>query len=206
MGPIAKGERHRVERAVMDGTARTCRSCAKCSAAMAAFQLGTDYDAMEWRYTLGRNRADQRRAAERAGSAIGGVKATAPARQFTDAEIEAWAERHDIAGNEAQLRVIFDDARSLVPAGVPVARETLANNSPCQPEGLMFDAFGNPRVRYVRVTFDGSHCILSVAELDAWKMEAEAAAASIGQTDPHTYSDVYLSEVEADALPEFDGF
>jgi hypothetical protein len=29
---------------------------------------------MEWRYTLGRNRADQRRAAERAGSAIGGVK------------------------------------------------------------------------------------------------------------------------------------
>lgn len=42
----------------------------------------------------------------------------APARQFTDAEIEAWAERHDIAGNEAQLRVIFDDARSMVPAGV----------------------------------------------------------------------------------------
>ena len=78
MGPIAKGERHRVERAVMDGTARTCRSCAECSAAMAAFQLGTNCDDMEWRYTLGRNRADQRRAAERAGSAIGGVRVDAP--------------------------------------------------------------------------------------------------------------------------------
>lgn len=90
--------------------------------------------------------------------------------------------------------------------GVPVARETLANNSPCQPDGLMFDAFDNPRVRYVRVSYDGSHMILSLPEVEAWKMEAEAAAASIGQTDPHTYSDVYLSKEEADALPEFDGF
>jgi hypothetical protein len=76
----------------------------------------------------------------------------------------------------------------------------------CLPNGAMFDAFGNPRVRYVRVSFDGSHMILSTAEEAAWKMEAEAAAASIGQTDPHAYSDVYLSDVEADALPEFDGF
>ena len=69
LGQIAKGERHRVERGLMDGAVRTCRTCAACSAAMAAFQLGTDHDAIEWRYTLGRNRADQRRAAERAGSA-----------------------------------------------------------------------------------------------------------------------------------------
>lgn len=61
MGPIAKGERHRVERAVMDGSARTCRSCAECSAAMAAFQLGTNYDDMEARYSLGRRRADAAR-------------------------------------------------------------------------------------------------------------------------------------------------
>lgn len=76
----------------------------------------------------------------------------------------------------------------------------------CLPTGVMFDAFCNPRVRYVRVSFDGAHLILSTIEADAWKMEAEAAAASIGQADPHTYSDVYLSEVEADALPEFNGF
>jgi hypothetical protein len=73
LGNIAKGERHRVERALMDGAVRTCRSCETCSAAMAAFQLGTDYDGMEWRYTLGRNRADQRHAAARAGSTIGGA-------------------------------------------------------------------------------------------------------------------------------------
>jgi hypothetical protein len=61
MGEIAKGERHRVERALMDGAVRTCRSCAECSAAMAAFQLGADYDAIEARYSLGRRRADAAR-------------------------------------------------------------------------------------------------------------------------------------------------
>lgn len=81
-----------------------------------------------------------------------------------------------------------------------------APDQKCLPHGVMFDAFGNPRVRYVRVTYDGSHLILSTAEEAAWKLEADAAAATVGQTDPHTYSDVYLSEQEADALPEFDGF
>lgn len=76
----------------------------------------------DYRHALLSNDADRLRRSEAAYQALlafaTGVKATAPARQFTDAEIEAWAERHDIAGNEAQLRVIFDDARSLVPAGV----------------------------------------------------------------------------------------
>jgi hypothetical protein len=76
----------------------------------------------------------------------------------------------------------------------------------CLPNGVMFDAFCNPRVRYVRVTFDGSHLILSEAEAEQWKVEAQASAAAIGQADPHTYSYVYLSEAEAEALPEFDGF
>jgi hypothetical protein len=76
----------------------------------------------------------------------------------------------------------------------------------CLPNGVMFDAFCNPRVRYVRVSYDGTHLILTPAEADEWKRDAEASAASVGQTDPHTYSDVYLSDVEADALPEFDGF
>lgn len=62
LGPIAKGERHRVERAVMDGRARTCRSCATCCEAMAGSQLGTDHDSIEVRYRLGRQRADAARA------------------------------------------------------------------------------------------------------------------------------------------------
>ena len=35
---------------------------------------------------------------------------------YTDAEIRAWAERHDIAGSRSarELRMIFGDARSLV--------------------------------------------------------------------------------------------
>ena len=70
----------------------------------------------------------------------------------------------------------------------------------------LMDAFRNPRVRYVRVSYDGSHLILSPAEANEWKRDADASAAAIGQTDPHTYSDVYLSPEEADALPEFDGF
>jgi hypothetical protein len=97
------------------------------------------------------------------------------------------------------------------PLAAFTARETIRNavedlTIKCLPDGVMFDAFRNPRVRYVRVSYDGSHLILTPAEADEWKRDAEASAASVGQTDPHTYSDVYLSEVEADALPEFDGF
>lgn len=98
-------------------------------------------------------------------------------------------------------------ARCQRAAGVQaIPQAELDAGSKCQPDGFMFDAFCNPRVRYVRVSYDGQHLILSLPEVEAWKMEAEAAAASLGQTDPHTYSDVYLSEEEADALPEFDGF
>lgn len=82
-------------------------------------------------------------------------------------------------------------------AGVPAAGE--GRGAICQPEGLMFDAFGNPRVRYVRVTLDGAHLILHPDELEAWKANEE-------NPDQFTFTDVYLSEEEADALPEFDGF
>jgi hypothetical protein len=69
----------------------------------------------------------------------------------------------------------------------------------CLPNGVLFDAFGRERVRYVRVTLDGSHLILHADELAAWKAGEE-------NPDQFTYTDVYLSEEEADALPEFDGF
>lgn len=71
----------------------------------------------------------------------------------------------------------------------------------CLPNGVMFDAFGSPRTRYVRVSYDGAHMILDPAELESFKADASA-----GGPDPHTYTDVYLSEREFDELPEFDGF
>lgn len=97
-----------------------------------------------------------------------------------------------------------------VPLGVPV---TVPLNRPadaaeaqhameigaCLPNGVLFDAFGRDRVRYVRVTLHGSHLILHPNELAAWKAGEE-------NPDQFTYTDVYLSEEEADALPEFDGF
>lgn len=76
MGPIAKGERHRVERSIWDGKASSCRSCAACCAAMAAVP-GGDWESMEKRYSIGRAWCEARRAPLNSGSAPGasdGVK------------------------------------------------------------------------------------------------------------------------------------
>lgn len=69
----------------------------------------------------------------------------------------------------------------------------------CLPNGVMFDYLGNPRKRYTRVSLDGAHLILDDVQLAEHKANATDA-------DEYTYSDVYLSQEEADALPEFDGF
>jgi hypothetical protein len=93
-----------------------------------------------------------------------------------------------------------------VPASVPVNRpatmeeaQHAAQIGACLPNGVLFDAFGHARERYVRVTLDGSHLILHPRELDAFKANEE-------EPERFTYTDVYLSPEEADALPEFDGF
>jgi len=74
----------------------------------------------------------------------------------------------------------------------------------CQPNGLMFDAFGAPRTRYVRVTLSGSHCVMHPSEGDCYVEEARNA----GDPDWERYivRDVWLSEREFEDLPEFDGF
>lgn len=72
----------------------------------------------------------------------------------------------------------------------------------CQPEGLKFDAFGEPRTRYVRVTLDGSHCVMHPSEGDRYVHDARAA----GDESEYIVRDVWLSEREFDDLPEFDGF
>lgn len=68
----------------------------------------------------------------------------------------------------------------------------------CMPDGLMFDAFGNKRVRYVRVIFEGSTCVCDEREAEQYKIN-----------DPegeYEFKDVYLSREEFDNLPEFEGF
>ena len=59
-GPIARGERHRAERGVMDGRASTCRTCAICCAAMAAYRRD-EFDAIERRYSIGRKWHEENR-------------------------------------------------------------------------------------------------------------------------------------------------
>jgi hypothetical protein len=72
----------------------------------------------------------------------------------------------------------------------------------CQPNGLMFDALGEPRVRYVRVTLDRSHCIMTPPEAESYKIDA----AHWEPESKYVYTDVYLSEREFDDLPEHGGF
>lgn len=68
----------------------------------------------------------------------------------------------------------------------------------CLPDGVMFDAFGNPRTRYVRVTFEGQHCIVLPGN--------EHSFSDSDNPEEYVRTDVYLSEREYEALPEFDGF
>jgi hypothetical protein len=77
-----------------------------------------------------------------------------------------------------------------------------AERERCQPNGLMFDALGEPRTRYVRVTLDGSHMILRPQDGDRYVQEARDS----GDESGYVVADVYLSEREFDDLPEFDGF
>jgi hypothetical protein len=72
----------------------------------------------------------------------------------------------------------------------------------CQPDGLMFDALGEPRVRYVRVSLNGSHCVMHPSEGDRYVADAKGA----GDESVYEVRDVYISEREFEDLPEFDGF
>lgn len=72
----------------------------------------------------------------------------------------------------------------------------------CLPNGLMFDALGAPRTRYVRVSLDGSHCVMHPSEGDTYLQDAR----DHGDESNYTVADVYLSEREFEDLPEHDGF
>jgi hypothetical protein len=68
----------------------------------------------------------------------------------------------------------------------------------CLPNGVLFDAFGRERVRYVRVIHDGTTCVVRPGDV-ADMIDSECP-------DDYRTEDVYLSKEEFDALPEFDGF
>jgi hypothetical protein len=68
----------------------------------------------------------------------------------------------------------------------------------CLPHGVLFDAFGRQRVRYVRVIHDGITCVVPPGDV--------AAMVDSERPDDYRTEDVYLSKEEFDALPEFDGF
>jgi hypothetical protein len=70
----------------------------------------------------------------------------------------------------------------------------------CLPHGVMFDAFGEQRVRYIRVVANGSTCICDEVNVREYK---EDEARNPGS---YVFEDVWLSEREFDDLPEFDGF
>jgi hypothetical protein len=72
----------------------------------------------------------------------------------------------------------------------------------CLPNGVMFDALGEPRTRYVRVTLDSSHCIMRPSEGDTYLADAKEN----GDNSSYVLADVFLSEREFDDLPDFDGF
>jgi hypothetical protein len=74
----------------------------------------------------------------------------------------------------------------------------------CQPMGLWFDAFGEQRKRYVRVSLYGNHCIMYPSEGDTYVQECKEGGDS--DWDKYIVRDVWLSEREFEDLPEHNGF
>lgn len=74
----------------------------------------------------------------------------------------------------------------------------------CKPDGLRFDAFGQPRTRYVRVSLNGSHCVMEPSEGDCYVEEARNGGDP--DWDRYVVTDVYLSRREFEDLPDHDGF
>jgi hypothetical protein len=85
---------------------------------------------------------------------------------------------------------------------LPEAPKAPEPSQMCLPNGLPFDAFGEPRTRYVRVSLDGNHCVMHPSEGDRYLQDAR----DNGDESAYVVADVYLSEREFDDLPEHDGF
>lgn len=113
-----------------------------------------------------------------------------------------------VADDEAEFTGANFDRRTdvigLVQASLaaPQPQSAPAPEPICQPNGLMFDALGEPRTRYVRVSLHGSHCVMHPSEGDTYLKDAREN----GDESPYVADNVWLSEREFDNLGEFDGF
>jgi hypothetical protein len=94
------------------------------------------------------------------------------------------------------------NARFYASPVLPEAPKAPEPSQMCLPNGLPFDAFGEPRTRYVRVSLDGNHCVMHPSEGDRYLQDARDS----GDESAYVVADVYLSEREFDDLPEHDGF
>lgn len=130
--------------------------------------------------------------AARRGSGSNDLLGPAPERADLCAALRAYQQA------DADGVMVLVSRQAVCEAALEIERQA------CQINGLMFDALGEPRTRYVRVTLDGSHCVLDAREGDRYV--ADARAAGDDAADRYVVRDVYLSEREFDALPEFDGF
>lgn len=72
----------------------------------------------------------------------------------------------------------------------------------CLPNGVMFDMLGNPRTRYVRISHNGAHMVMTPEEAQCFKEESEIS----GDETPYILTETYLSAREFEDMPEFEGF
>lgn len=66
------------------------------------------------------------------------------------------------------------------------------------PDAKPFDKDGNMREAYVRITYDGTHCICKPSEVAAMVPADDASAYQV--------ADVLFSRQELDAMPDFNGW
>jgi hypothetical protein len=86
--------------------------------------------------------------------------------------------------------------------GLPVDAVRNAGDLELLPAAMMYDALGAPRKRYVRVSYEGSHMVLTPEEAQCFVEESEIS----GDETPYIRTDTYLSEREFEDLPEHEGF
>jgi hypothetical protein len=88
------------------------------------------------------------------------------------------------------------------PATAGVVSSTELGGSMCCEPMLMFDRLGNPRTRYVRISHNGAHMVMTPDEAQCFKEESEIS----GDETPYILTDTYLSKQEFEDMPEFEGF
>ena len=142
----------------------------------------------------------QRAFAQQNGLHIRGLLPAPPAaaaEQSTDCAEQVKAQNASAAAHRSEAVATPVSAHSAA-----AAEQMEEPDQKAQLDGLKFDALGEPRKRYVRVTLDGSHCVMDPIEGDRFLADARAG----GDESHYEVRDVWLSEREFDDLPEHEGF